>query len=331
MNTSSTDITVLKSLIAVRLDVTIWSARKKLTVADFGTINLPPEKLASLGSKKICDPASLKIFNALKSRAVALLNRVGVRFLGGWAIPQSRIKEVIKGLSVIEQEFAQAKDNFLADYNEAVRRWIADNPGWEEVIARSVVGVNKVRSRIDFGWQVYQVSPPKKSLSKDIQSNLAEEVSNLGGTLFDEVAKAADETWLKSYVGKSEVGQKAVSSLHTLRTKLAGLSFIEPTITPIVELMDNTFSQLPDKGAITGVPLTLLQGLICLLRDPEAVSQHGKMMTEGQTCDEILQGFLASPDESTFLVTETDRDAPLPCDAPFPTDTRAQLDSYGLW
>jgi len=95
--------------------------------------------------------------------------------------------------------------------------------------------------------------------------------------------------------------------------------------------MDNTFSQLPDKGAITGMPLTLLQGLVCLLRDPEAASQHGKMMTAGRTCDEILQGFLANPDESSVQRTEADQDAPLPCDTPFPTDARPQLNSYGLW
>jgi len=67
--TKPTDITVLKQLTALRLDVTIWSARKKLTAADFGGQTLPPEKLASLGSKKVCDP-DLRVFATLKARAV---------------------------------------------------------------------------------------------------------------------------------------------------------------------------------------------------------------------------------------------------------------------
>jgi hypothetical protein len=82
-NPMSTDITVLKQLTAIRLDVNIWSARKKLTPADFGTSNLPPESIASLGSKKVCNPEDLRVFGALKARAVALLDRHGVRFLGG--------------------------------------------------------------------------------------------------------------------------------------------------------------------------------------------------------------------------------------------------------
>lgn len=64
-NTIPTDITVLKQLIALRLDVNIWSARKKLTPADFGTLDLPPEKLASLGSKKVCNPEDLRVFATL--------------------------------------------------------------------------------------------------------------------------------------------------------------------------------------------------------------------------------------------------------------------------
>jgi len=337
MNTTSlhSDVTVLKSLIAVRLDVSIWSARKKLTALDFGEISLPPEKLASLGSKKICDPDSLKVFSALKSRAVALLSRVGIRFLGGWAVPESRVQEVIDDLKAIEQKFAQAKDDFLAHYNEAVRRWIADNPGWEEVISRSVVGVSTVRSRIEFGWQVFQVVPPKKSMGAQCQDKLVAEVSSLGGILFQEVAKAANETWMKSYAGKTEVGQKALSPLATLRSKLAGLSFVEPKVLPIVELIDTAFAQLPVKGAITGASFFMLQGLVCLLRDADALATHGQMMIEGQISDDILHGFLSDNPESADVSNQGEKPD---CEESFPGDVQcpdmppaSQLDSYGLW
>ncbi|WP_417794475.1 DUF3150 domain-containing protein [Terasakiella pusilla] len=331
----NSDVTVLQSLIAVRLDVSIWSARKKLTALDFGEISLPPEKLASLGSKKICDPDTLKVFSALKSRAVALLSRVGIRFLGGWAVPESRLQEVIDGLKAIEQEFGQAKDDFLAHYDEAVRRWIADNPGWEEVISRSVVGVSTVRSRIEFGWQVFQVVPPKKSMGTQCQDKLVAEVSSLGGTLFQEVAKAANETWLKSYAGKTEVGQKALSPLTTLRRKLAGLSFVEPKVFPIVELIDTAIAQLPAKGQIGGRSFVMLQGLVCLLRDADALATHGQMMIEGQTSDDILQGLLSvNPDDEEVLDQANERDCEEPCSGDIQyleMSPAPQLDSYGLW
>jgi len=48
---------VLDRLVAVNLDVRIWSGRKKLTAEDLslGT-DVPPEDLVSLGSKRVCDP-----------------------------------------------------------------------------------------------------------------------------------------------------------------------------------------------------------------------------------------------------------------------------------
>ena len=98
----STDVTVLKQLTALRLDVSIWSARKKLTPADFGTLELPPEKLASLGSKRVCNPEDLRIFATLKSRAITLLDRHGVRFLGGWAIPETSSRPVIAALESVD-------------------------------------------------------------------------------------------------------------------------------------------------------------------------------------------------------------------------------------
>mgnify|MGYP003197477031 CR=1 FL=1 len=53
------DIKVLDNLLALNLNVNLWSARKKMALEDFGGAELPPEDLASLGSKRIADPNSL--------------------------------------------------------------------------------------------------------------------------------------------------------------------------------------------------------------------------------------------------------------------------------
>ena len=54
--------------------------------ADLGNPNLHPDELASLGSKRVCNPEELMIFKTLKARATSLLERTGIRFLNGWAI-----------------------------------------------------------------------------------------------------------------------------------------------------------------------------------------------------------------------------------------------------
>jgi hypothetical protein len=331
-----TDVTVLKQLTAIRLDVAIWTARRKLSAADFGNAGLPPEKLASLGSKRVCNPEDLRIFAALKARAVSLLERTGVRFLGGWAIPEAQTSGVVRELSRIGAAFEEAKTAFLARYDEAIRQWIADNPGWEALIAGSTVGLDTVRSRLAFGWQVFQVAPPRGKGKAAFSAALTTEVNGLAGTLFDEVAKSAAETWRKSYEGKAEVSQKALSPLRGLRAKLTGLSFVEPRVMPVADLIQSALVTMPAKGPIGGMPLRALHGVFGLLRDPEALVAYGQRILDGEDSADILR-------ELALAQRGADAgEAPLPSEtndtpdtAPFADDTVPAggpcLDSLGLW
>ena len=69
------DIRILDNLLALNLNVSLWSARRKMSQEDLGSAELPPEDLASLGSKRIADPENLKVFGTLKARAFNYLDR----------------------------------------------------------------------------------------------------------------------------------------------------------------------------------------------------------------------------------------------------------------
>ena len=230
MNTH-TDIKVLDSLLALHLEVNIWTARKKLSPEDFDGATLPPDDLASLGSKRICDPEDLRVFGTLKARAVSLLDRHGVRFLGGWAIPENQADAIVTELEQILQDFNAAKADFLSRYDESVREWIAKHPGWEQIIFDSTVSADYVRSRMGFCWRLYRIVPPDPA--DPVMVGLKDEVEGLGHTLFGEVSKVATEAWHKCFAGKTEITRKALSPLRTIHQKLSGLSFVEPRVSPV--------------------------------------------------------------------------------------------------
>ncbi len=291
------DIRILDNLLALNLDVSLWSARRKMSQEDLGGAELPPEDLASLGSKRIADPENLKVFGTLKARAFNYLYRHGVRFMSGWAIPEEKAGEIVQELLNIRAEFQKEKEAFLADYDQNVQAWIEKHHQWGEIIRNSLVGPDYVRARMDFRWQLYKVAPLEQHADNTavLEAGLAEEVQGLGGTLFDEVAKSADDIWRRVYHGKTEVTHKALSPLRTLHAKLNGLSFVEPHVAPVADIVQAALQRMPQKGNITGTDLLLLQGLVCLLKDSTALVGHAQKVVEGYGPAFVLDALLAGP------------------------------------
>ena len=292
----NTDITVLDHLLVINLDIHIWSARRKLTPPDINGAELPPEDLASLGSKRVCNPEDLRVFGTLKARAVSLLERNGVRFLNGWAVPETRIDEIMVELSAIRTEFEDAKESFLQRYDRAIQEWIAKHPAWAGIIAGSVVDEDYVRSRLGFRWQAFRVDAPQGVPPGALRDNLHTDVHNLGNPLFGDTATAASETWRRCFAGKTEVTRKALSPLKSIRDKLMGLTFLEPRVAPVLELLDAALGAIPRRGALKGAVLVMLQGVVCLLQNPSALLEHGQGILDGRRSpQDILTALVVEP------------------------------------
>ena len=328
------DIRILDNLLALNLDISLWSARKKMTVEDFGGAELPPEDLASLGSKRIADPSSLKIFSTLKARAFSFLDRHGVRFMSGWAIPEEKAGAIIQELVAIRDEFLREKEAFLADYDESVKAWIDKHSQWSEIIRNSTVSPEYVRARMDFRWQLYKVSPLEQHPDEKavLESGLAEEVEGLGNTLFDDLSRTAKDIWKRVYEGRTEVTHKALSPLRTLQSKLVGLSFVEPHVSPVADIIQSALDRMPKRGNITGSDLILLQGLVCLLKDSHALILHAQKVIEGNSTGSVLDALLkkdesVQPDEDNPFGTAELPVLPEVVSAP----ALPEIPSMGLW
>jgi len=75
--------------------------------------------------------------------------------------------------------------------------------------------------------------------------------------------------------------------------------------------------------------------LVCLLRDPLAVVEHGQKIIDGQSPEDALRSLLALPSSGPALnIGSPDDDAADDDAAPFacPADmSTPQFDSLGLW
>jgi hypothetical protein len=178
-----------------------------------------------------------------------------------------------------------------------------------------------------------------------LEAGLAEEVTGLGSTLFGEVAHDAEDMWKKVYMGKTEVTHRALSPLKTLRSKLNGLSFVEPHVAPVADLIQSALDRMPKRGNIGGADLLMLQGLVCLLKDSDSLLAHAQSLIMGRTPDMVLDSLLpfssplsigdplvAMPAVDVDSLDNDSGDGNEPSIRPvLPQAPNLDIPSYGLW
>jgi hypothetical protein len=257
--------------------------------------------------------------------------------MSGWAIPEDKAADILRELRVIREEFQAATEQFLTEYDQTIQDWIAKHAAWGNIIAGSVDSPAHVRSRMSFRWQMYKVAPLETHTDNDpVNAGLAEEVENLGSTLFNEVSRTADEIWHRVYIGKTEVTHKALSPLRTLHNKLMGLSFVEPHIAPVADIVQMAMQRVPKKGNITGNDLLTLQGVVCLLRDTKALLLHAEKVISGYGPATVLDTVLAGAQSSATLVSpesveDSDSEEAEPQFDVASIPPAAHIPSMGLW
>ena len=260
---------ILDNIAILVLSVSLWTGRKQLRQEDLKLADgseLPPHKLASLGSKRVMDPAALAPFATFKRRAERTVLAVGTRFLGGFAVPVEKLDELMTHLDVVKDEFTTTKSEFLAEYDQAVQDWKAQNPGWEEVIACAVESLEYVARQLDFRVQTFNINPVDGH-----ETGLETEINGLAEQLRHEIQQQARMTWDGSFRGKLEVGQKTVRPLRAMLEKIEGLVFLEPALNELVTGIRSTLATLPKTGPIKGGDFAALCGVIHLLGNiPEA-------------------------------------------------------------
>jgi hypothetical protein len=286
---------ILDRLLVVKLDATIWGGRKKLHKEDLilgdGSV-LPPEDLASLGSKKIADPTELAVFNRLKKEAERVCLKVGTRFLGGFAVPEDFIGPIQTELERIAMGFNLARDKFLSGYDDAVTGWVAKHPEFAEAISRAVDPVETVAANLRFDYVLFRVSQPQLAEADalpEIAASLDRKVGSLSDTLFLEVAQDAADLVENSLLGRQSATRKALSPLKKMRDKLDGLAFLDHRVNRVVQTLDELLGRVPKTGPLDGAYLQEVFALALLLSDPDKTRRHGEGLAQTES-DTVASG-----------------------------------------
>jgi hypothetical protein len=269
---------ILDRVVLVKVDANIYGARKKLKKEDLVLADgskLPPEDLASLGSKRLLDPDKLTVFNRLKKEAERICLRVGTRFLSGFAVPIESAASITAELERIALDFAAAKTEFIAGYDAAVTDWVVRHPEFAGIIEQAVDSVEFVSTRLSFDFLVVSVGLPDSLPLADV-ARLESKIGSLSEQMFYEISVEANQLIEQSLLGKEQVTRNALRPIRRMRDKLDGLGFLDHRVAPVVSTIDDLLARIPTKGAIEGSILQEILATAMLLSDPDKTRRHGE-------------------------------------------------------
>jgi hypothetical protein len=276
---------ILDRVVLVKVEANIYGARKKLKKEDLVLADgskLPPEDLASLGSKRLLDPDKLTVFNRLKKEAERICLRVGTRFLGGFAVPVESAASITAELERIALDFTAAKTKFIAGYDTAVTDWVVRHPEFAGIIEQAVDSVEFVSTRLSFDFLVVSIGLPDSLPPADV-ARLESKIGSLSEQMFYEISVEANQLIEQSLLGKEQVTRNALRPIRRMRDKLDGLGFLDYRVAPVVSTIDDLLARIPTKGAIEGSILQEILATAMLLSDPDKTRRHGEGLLVNKT------------------------------------------------
>jgi len=312
MSTNNMNSVVIDEGLALITAMRIWTAKAALRAEDFSDTSAIPVDLIELGNLPVGDAKLMDPFRALKQRVKRYVNSISVEFLH----PKLRLgskamaDEIIKQMQEFEKDFESLLLDLQNRYDTEQEAWLkkieGKHPHWVGIIRQRMLSAAQVLNRLAFSWSCTQLQPTGVEA---MDKGLEQETARVGGTLFEEVAKDAAETWKKSFQGKSEVTHKALNRIKAMRDKLKALSFTDRRVRPIAKIIDTTLGQIPSEGLIKGTYLQALQSLVLMLRDPDVLADHGQAIIDGTDPKDVMNNW-----NKTFGL-----DTPLESQATLPT------------
>ena len=298
MTTSNTTATeVLQDVIAVHLHFSIWTGRKMLEENDLSLNGeAPPREVINLGSKHTTDPKALKVFHTLKRQAERLCLRVGIPFLGGYAIPTHKADDTAKELARIIAKFEVEKSAYLLKHESVQDDWISNFPKYEQILRKALTPTEDVRNRINANFSMFQVQSAQHQVSS-ASTGLENQVDNLSGTLDADILKTAKKL-LDSLTGALQPNQTNVRGLRDLREKVEGLAFLNGKFSTLVNKIKKIEGSMPITGKLSQDEINLISGLLFRMSNENKLSSL--MSNLNQPVDETTP----EPTQATNVQTE---------------------------
>lgn len=128
------DVNILEKILLLQVDFDLWTGQSVLTSSDIQSLN--PETAVKVlksnegsnGRKNLIDRIYLKPFTTIRDALKSELDRIGIRFCAGWAIPTSERARVRSLVKDVKEQFDRELAAFVDQYPTHLEAWCRDHP-----------------------------------------------------------------------------------------------------------------------------------------------------------------------------------------------------------
>ena len=254
--------------VGIILDIRLWSGSKKLKDEDFKGIELPPEELVSLGTKRIHNRDALKPLQAVRTKAVTALESIAVSLYGGkvWLLPENRSDDLQTTLEALAREFEAEKEKFLFEFNSCQQAWLNKNSRWASILEPYLETPESVEKKFAFTWRTFRISPAQND---GLEGTVAEDMTC---ALLKEVSVLAAEAY-ETLKDRDRATPKNLNRLDRLASKLRGMAFVDPGVKLIERELRHILTLRDADGVLVGADVYLLARLLVQLKNPTVLEE----------------------------------------------------------
>lgn len=258
---SENNVSYMNNCVYLKLDISIWTGKARLTPEDIpdAVVDMPPEALATLGSKRIFDPQALRPFNTAKTRAFRTCDQYGVRCMGGWLVDNGVLNNLTAELDKLRGEFDYSVGTFISTYEDGASNWLQQFPEWEGIIRAALPDSTAIGKKFAFRYYVLKV----QTENYDAQdATTSEAPSTAAATIAAEIARIREQVFGDDRT--TPVTSKTFCCLDTLADRCDNMSFVHPDFAHLAHLLRSI--------VVNSTGVDVVRAFLTGLSTPEAVA-----------------------------------------------------------
>ena len=214
---------LIRGTTLVHLKIRCWSGEKKasrdLDIKLGVDGKMPPKELLDIGNKKIFLPKALDPMTRERKSAERACLSEGTRFMGGYAIPDDAVDDLVIKLNNVKDKFDYELREFLSAFETNKEAWLRDEKVKEyaDIIRNQIPDKEYVADAFQFDFKLYKLNTVD-GFEPDPQ-----EIAN---QILHEIGMTCKEMSKRMMERKTAIsGSKLCEHLDPLINKLDTLSF----------------------------------------------------------------------------------------------------------